>query len=141
MHQMQTKTRKIYIEKIFQLYFNRSILISFLLFMPVNKTSFAQSKQALPVFMNKYGNLIYSPDSLGNRIPDFSYCGYMAGEKLIPDVPAKVFVPFSHGDATNRIQAAIDYVAGLPPDKEGRCRGSGCSRKKRACTCREKPCR
>lgn len=119
MHQMQTKTRKIYIEKIFQLYFNRSILISFLLFMPVNKTSFAQSKQALPVFMNKYGNLIYSPDSLGNRIPDFSYCGYMAGEKLIPDVPAKVFVPFSHGDATNRIQAAIDYVAGLPPDKEG----------------------
>ena len=29
----------------------------------------------------KSDKLVYTPDSLGNRIPDFSYAGYMAGEK------------------------------------------------------------
>ena len=65
------------------------------------------------------GKLIYTSDSLGNRIPDFSYCGYMASEKPIPTVPVKVIVPVSKGDATLRIQSALDYVASLPSDANG----------------------
>lgn len=119
MNQLLTETRNNFFAQTFQLYLNRSILISFLMLAPVSSNSFSQAKQAPPVFTDNSGKLIYSTDSLGNRIPDFSWCGYMAGEKHIPDVPAKIFVPLSHGDATNRIQAALDYVAGLPSDNEG----------------------
>ncbi|WP_295119478.1 DUF6298 domain-containing protein [uncultured Chitinophaga sp.] len=59
------------------------------------------------------------PDSLGNRIPDFSWSGYKAGEVPVPDVPVKVVVPVQAGDATVRIQAAIDYVSRLPLGKDG----------------------
>ncbi|MGS2760908.1 DUF6298 domain-containing protein [Sinomicrobium sp. M5D2P9] len=65
------------------------------------------------------GQLVYTRDEKGNRIPDFSYCGYMASEKPIPGVPAKVFVPVTEGDATSSIQSAIDYVGSLKPDKNG----------------------
>ncbi len=71
-----------------------------------------------PLYVDK-GRLVYTPDSLGNRIPDFSYCGYMASEKPIPVVPVKIILPVSKGDATFRIQSAIDYVAALPADANG----------------------
>jgi hypothetical protein len=67
----------------------------------------------------KDGKLTYAPDSLGNRVPDFSYCGYRAGEAGIPKANIKVTVPARPGDATARIQAALDYVAGLPLGKDG----------------------
>ncbi|AYQ34565.1 pectate lyase [Runella sp. SP2] len=76
-------------------------------------------KKQPPVFQNEQGKLLYTPDSLGNRVPDFSYCGYRAGAESIPDVPIRVVVNAQKGDATNRIQAAIDYVATLPLDKNG----------------------
>jgi hypothetical protein len=65
------------------------------------------------------GKLVYTSDKQGNRIPDFSYCGYMGGERPIPDVPVCVVVPVAEGDATQRIQRALDYVAGLPADPNG----------------------
>ncbi|MET0392622.1 MAG: DUF6298 domain-containing protein [Chitinophagaceae bacterium] len=65
------------------------------------------------------GKLAYIPDSLGNRIPDFSWCGYKASEQPIPVVEAKVIVPVIKGDATLRIQSALDYVASLPADANG----------------------
>ena len=71
-----------------------------------------------PLFIEK-GELIYTPDSLGNRIPDFSYCGYMASEKTIPNVDIKIIVPVAKGDATLRIQSALDYVASLPVEANG----------------------
>ncbi|MBS1653437.1 MAG: pectate lyase [Bacteroidetes bacterium] len=77
-----------------------------------------QAKPVLPLYVEK-GKLVYTPDSLGNRIPDFSYCGYKASEETIPDVPVKVAVPYKAGDATLRIQAAIDYVSKLPLDANG----------------------
>lgn len=76
-------------------------------------------KKQPPVFQNEQGKLLYTPDSLGNRLPDFSYCGYRAGAESIPDVPIRVVVNAQKGDATNRIQAAIEYVATLPLDKNG----------------------
>lgn len=75
-------------------------------------------KPLAPLYVDK-GKLIYTADSLGNRIPDFSYCGYKASEQAIPNVPVKVVVPFTKGDATLRIQSALDYVAALPVDENG----------------------
>src|SRR6476620_484809 len=77
-----------------------------------------QTKPLSPLVAGK-GSLVYNPDSLGNRIPDFSFCGYMASEEAIPNVPVKVVVPVVKGDATQRIQSALDYVASLPVDKNG----------------------
>ncbi|MDR1021772.1 MAG: DUF6298 domain-containing protein [Prevotellaceae bacterium] len=65
------------------------------------------------------GQLMYTPDERGNRVPDFSYAGYMAGEKDIPTAEVRVRVPPVEGDATAQIQRALDYVASLPPDKNG----------------------
>lgn len=75
-------------------------------------------KPLAPLYVDK-GKLIYTADSLGNRIPDFSYCGYKASEQAIPNVPVKVLVPVTKGDATLRIQSALDYVAALPVDENG----------------------
>ncbi|MBV7530195.1 pectate lyase [Chitinophaga sp. sic0106] len=84
-------------------------------------SSYAQKKpKPVPPIAFAQGRLQYVPDSLGNRIPDFSYSGYKAGEAAIPDVAVKVVVPLQSGDATRRIQAAIDYVSKLPLSKEGR---------------------
>lgn len=66
------------------------------------------------------GRLVYGTDEQGNRIPDFSGCGYAGSDRPIPEVPARILVPAEPGDATDRIQRAIDYVAGLAPDAEGR---------------------
>ncbi|HEY1377214.1 MAG TPA: hypothetical protein VGF55_10495, partial [Gemmataceae bacterium] len=65
------------------------------------------------------GRLAYEPDARGNRIPDFSHCGYMGGGVAIPDVPVRVRVPAAPGDAGRRIQTAIDYVSRLPADASG----------------------
>ncbi|MDR8391949.1 DUF6298 domain-containing protein [Aliifodinibius sp. S!AR15-10] len=78
-----------------------------------------QDRPARPISENEQGELVYSKDERGNRIPDFSYAGYMAGEQPIPDVPIRIVVPVKKGDDTRRIQAAIDYVASLPADDQG----------------------
>lgn len=75
--------------------------------------------QGVPTVSWRNDRLIYTADSLGNRIPDFSYAGYMAGEKPIPDAPVKVVVPPVDGDATALIQSAIDQVAAMPADGNG----------------------
>jgi hypothetical protein len=87
----------------------------------INPFHIAAQKEAkpLPPLSFDKGKLIYTFDSEGNRIPDFSYCGYMASEKPIPIVPVKVVVPVAKGDATLRIQSALDYVASLPVDANG----------------------
>ncbi|MGB8193208.1 MAG: DUF6298 domain-containing protein [Chitinophagaceae bacterium] len=73
----------------------------------------------LPLYIDQQKKLAYTPDSLGNRIPDFSYCGYKASEARIPDGVIKIVVPVTAGDATHHIQSAIDYVSSLPQDKNG----------------------
>lgn len=61
----------------------------------------------------------YQTFANGDRIPDYSYCGYMASDEAIPFVEAKVSVSCREGDATARIQQAIDYVGSLPLDARG----------------------
>lgn len=86
-------------------------------------TATAQKKvvpaKPLPPISEGKDGLIYNQDSLGNRVPDFSYCGYMASDSPIPDVAIKVVVPVKSGDATLRIQSALDYVSSLPLDRSG----------------------
>ena len=82
----------------------------------------AQTKPTPPppaVSQGKDGRLVYTTDDRGNRVIDFSNCGYMAGDTEIPKVPVRVVVPHKDGDATARIQAAIDHVASLPGDDRG----------------------
>lgn len=82
----------------------------------------AAAEQPKPGFflqIDSKDNLQYGADSQGNRIPDFSHCGYEGGNKPIPNVPVKVILSPTEGDNTARIQAAIDYVASLPSDENG----------------------
>ncbi len=72
-----------------------------------------------PPVTAKGGHLVYTPDQKGDRIPDFSYSGYKGGDMPIPDAPVLITVPLKDGDAGFRIQAALDYVAGLPADPQG----------------------
>src|SRR5437764_13262185 len=65
------------------------------------------------------GHLSYNPDPNGDRVPDFSYCGYRASEVPIPNAPIRIVVPPIDGDNTDRIQTAIDEVSKLALDADG----------------------
>src|SRR5262245_51060834 len=71
------------------------------------------------VGLDKDGKVVYHTDHRGNRVLDFSYCGYKGGEAAIPAVPVRVVVRPTKGDNGPRIQAALDYVARLKPDSAG----------------------
>ncbi|TKK65858.1 pectate lyase [Ilyomonas limi] len=88
---------------------------------PAVSSLYAQKKKVCtdPICWSGNDSLIFNTDAQGNRIPDFSYAGYSAGEKEIPDVPVKIVVPVMNGDATAAIQNAINYVAKLPADSNG----------------------
>jgi hypothetical protein len=67
------------------------------------------------------GLMVPVPDTRGDRLPDFSGCGYMGGGVVLPRVPVKAtLLPDQHGgDDTRRIQAALDRVAAMPADARG----------------------
>ena len=65
------------------------------------------------------GHLMYDPDAMGDRIPDFSTVGYRGGTVAIPDVPVQVTVRAGAGDDTARVQSAIDQVAAMPIGEDG----------------------
>jgi len=71
------------------------------------------------VYPGKNGRLVYLPDESGNTVPDFSICGYMGGGVRLPDVPVRVEITGGAGDARERIQAAIEKVSKITPDKRG----------------------
>lgn len=81
----------------------------------------AQKKETppKPIFRDKDGKLAYTPNENGDRIPDFSYAGYVAGEQPIPNAVIKLKVPVTAGDATSAIQAAIDQLATMPLAEDG----------------------
>jgi len=71
------------------------------------------------VYPGTDGKLIYIPDSLGNKIPDFSNAGYKGGGVAIPYVAIKETVWPTLGDNSVNIQAAIDLVSAMTPDASG----------------------
>ena len=80
---------------------------------------FAQGYAQTFALQVKNDQITYLNDDRGNRILDFSTCGYKSSEQDIPSVRNVVFVPWKAGDNTARIQRAIDYVASLAPDASG----------------------
>jgi len=80
----------------------------------------AASWQSNSVRHDAGGRLVYAPDAEGNRVPDFSFAGYHAGESDPPVLPEVERVsPPPAGDATPLIQAALDRVALRTPDAKG----------------------
>ncbi len=80
----------------------------------------AQDRAKAFVYQDSSGSLVYPTDPLGNRIPDYSHCGYRSGNAPSPDVQAMVrVVEAIEGDASEKIQAAIDFVSSLPLSAEG----------------------
>lgn len=67
----------------------------------------------------KDGKITYIQDAKGNRILDFSYCGYKSSEVDIPALSNIIFVPYQESDASEIIQRAINYVSALKPDAKG----------------------
>ena len=65
------------------------------------------------------GKLVYVPDEHGNTIHDSSHAGYGGGGVPIPTVPVKETIWPVAGDNTATVQAAIDKVSALPPDRSG----------------------
>ena len=91
-------------------------------------TSFRATGQAPNsawVYPSATGNLLYQLDSRGQRINDFSQCGYRGGTEPLPNVTALipqsrwVYVSPGTGDDTALIQAAIDSVEAQTPDANG----------------------
>jgi len=93
-----------------------------LLFLIITLSSglFAQEAwQSQILYYGSDSNLVYIPDSEGNRIPDFSYAGYKGGLEPIPDIPVvKTLSPIS-GDNTTRIMNALSQVYNMPIDENG----------------------
>jgi hypothetical protein len=65
------------------------------------------------------GFLTYVEDADGNVLPDFGYAGYHFGEREPPEVAEVERLGPASGDATGRIQAALDRAADLAPDANG----------------------
>ncbi len=98
---------------------NRIKLLFFVCYVLPLSLAWAQPGAIPPVSVGSGGELVYTADALGNRVPDFSYSGYMGAEQPVPDVPVRMVVAVKDGDATHRIQTALDYIASLKPDAKG----------------------
>jgi hypothetical protein len=71
------------------------------------------------VYPGADGKLVYVPDSLGYKIPDFSHAGYKGGGVPIPHVAIRETVWPLPGNNADHVQAAIDRVSALPLDANG----------------------
>lgn len=66
------------------------------------------------------GEVELTADSNGDRLADFSWCGYGGGGVALPQVKvAATVAPVAAGDDTARIQKVIDQVSALPLDVAG----------------------
>jgi hypothetical protein len=93
-----------------------SLLFSCVLMLTIADTAMAQDRAR--VVLEK-GEVRFEPDARGNRVPDFSYCGYAMANRAIPMARVGVVVSPVDGDNTARLQAAIDHVASLAPGENG----------------------
>jgi hypothetical protein len=73
-----------------------------------------RSEQSRIAYLGEDGRMEYVPDYKGNRIPDFSNCGYGGGGVRLPELPNVLTIGPGEGDQTARLQAAIDQVSQLP---------------------------
>ena len=102
----------------------QSILTSFIALALCYNVSGKDDKTTSPIVVTKGGEVTYNADERGNRVLDFSFCGYRQQTDSIPDLPAKIYVEWQEGDQSERLQNAIDYVSSLKPDKRTGMRGA-----------------
>ena len=93
--------------------------IYFLLILIVLLQGITYAQTSSLVSMGSNGNLIYTPDSRGNVVPDFSAVGYMNSEAPIPTVGVVLTVNPVVGDNLANVQNAINQVAAMPLDANG----------------------
>ncbi|GGZ21447.1 hypothetical protein GCM10007049_12650 [Echinicola pacifica] len=98
-----------------KMFFSNFLVLSLLGFLCLP----AKARQEDQAVYYKDGKLHYSALQNGDRMPDFSFCGYGSSEVPIPNLPAKVLLSPEEGDNTARIQAALEYVGQLPMNAHG----------------------
>ena len=95
----------------------KNYLLVFLTIVVLQVNSNAQTSTLVSVGTD--GKLVYTPDSKGNVVPDFSAVGYMNSEAPIPTVAVVTTVSPLVGDNSVNVQSAIDAVSLLPIDSNG----------------------
>ena len=98
----------------------RALPLIAIAFFLVQSLGSAIAGQPHPSFtLDAGGRWIDQPADNGDRIPDFSTCGYRQGETP-PRVPqVAMLTPLLSGDDTARIQRAIDEVGAKAPAADG----------------------
>ena len=66
----------------------QSILTSFIALALCYNVSGKDDKTTSPIVVTKGGEVTYNADERGNRVLDFSFCGYRQQTDSIPDLPA-----------------------------------------------------
>ena len=99
----------------------RSLLAAALLAQPVasSQSTVPADRPAVSIGRGADGRLVYTSDSLGTRVVDFSHAGYAGGGHALPDVPAPIRVAPAGTHDGQRVQTAIDLVAAMPLDPHG----------------------
>lgn len=97
----------------------RKLLLLSLL--PFTLSAHFKTEQGMPVHITEDRHLEYGHYPNGDRVPDYSWCGYRQSIEAIPFVAARVRVapPADGSDATALLQQAIDYVSLLPFQPDG----------------------
>ena len=91
----------------------------FLLLLALTSLQTTRAQTSTLVSVGGNGKLVYTPDSKGNVVPDFSGVGYMNSESPIPTVAVVTTVSPLSGDNSLNVQSAIDAVSNLPLDSNG----------------------
>jgi len=85
----------------------------------LNAQTIVEQKTSKLFHFDASEKLVYQKDTLGNRLPDFSYVGYHSGKKSIPKVPVRMTLEARQDDNTEHIQNALDKLAEMSPDENG----------------------
>lgn len=96
-------------------------LLLLLAIAPATLSAHFKTEKGMPVHITPDRHLEYGAYPNGDRVPDFSWCGYRHSETPIPFVKAvvRVAAPTEDTDATQLLQQAIDYVSLLPQQADG----------------------
>ncbi|MCZ6616649.1 MAG: hypothetical protein O7E57_00845, partial [Gammaproteobacteria bacterium] len=95
----------------------KEFILTMLLFLSTSSVAFTQTSTLVAVGSD--GRLVYTPDSNGNIVPDFSGVGYKNSEEPIPMVPVVLTVSAVSGDNTANVQLAIETVAAMAIQANG----------------------
>ena len=97
----------------------KKILLSILVGTTLSVLAAPKTPPPPAIISSTKSRLHYDKDNQGNRVPDFSTCGYAGADRQIPHAPVRIIVSPVKSDETERIQRALDYVGSLPADSNG----------------------